>query len=371
MFVQKCANLTAKGIANMSATSGSLRDQPTTVRAGEEIDLERLGQWLRTMLNVDGEPAVLQYPSGYSNLTYLLRFGDLEVVLRRPPHGSKPKTGHDMKREHAILTAIHRAFPYCPRPLALCEDDTVIGCPFFVMERLHGIIVRREFPPGLALQPKDVRALFDRLVDVLVELHALEYRALGLEGFGQPQGYVARQVSGWCGRYRRARTPDVPDGEDLMAWLERNLPADNAGCIIHNDYRLDNVVLETDDPLHIVGVLDWEMATLGDPLMDLGSALAYWVESGDPPAMQALRMMPTTASGAPSRREVISRYARSSGRPIDDFDFYYRFGLFRLAGIAQQIYYRSYHGQTADPRFRALGTQVKILVDAAATATVR
>ncbi len=354
----------------MSKTPDSLVDQPITVRAGEEIDLARLGRWLRAALDIDGEASVLQYPSGYSNLTYLLRIGDAELVLRRPPHGSKPKSGHDMNREHAILTAIHGAYPYCPRPLALCEDEAIIGSRFFVMERVHGIIVRRDFPPGLSLEPGDVGALFDHLVDLLVELHALDYRALGLESFGRPQGYVARQVSGWCDRYRRARTPDVPDGEDLMAWLEHRMPADNDGCLIHNDYRLDNVVLDIDDPLHIVGVLDWEMATLGDPLMDLGASLAYWVESGDPPEMQALRMMPTTAPGAPTRAEVISRYARTSGRSLDDFDFYYRFGLFRLAGIAQQIYYRSYHGQTADPRFRALGAQVKILVDAAASATV-
>ena len=203
------------------------------------------------------------------------------------------------------------------------------------------------------MSPSDVGGIFDRVVDVHVELHSVDFRAVGLEDFGKPEGYVERQVAGWSDRYRRARTPDVPDCEGIMAWLEENRPPDSGpGCIVHNDFRLDNVVLDPTDPMRVVGVLDWEMATLGDPLMDLGASLAYWVEQGDPEGFQAMRMMPTNADGAPTRAEVVARYAAKSGLEVGDFSFYYCYGLFRLAGIVQQIYYRSYHGQTEDPRFQ-------------------
>jgi aminoglycoside phosphotransferase (APT) family kinase protein len=341
-------------------------DRPVDVRPGEALDVARLGPYLRVALGIEGELKVLQYPSGFSNLTYMLRVGDTEVVLRRPPFGSKPKSGHDMKREHDVLAALHVSFPYCPKPLVYCDDESIIGSPFYVMDRIEGIIVRRDFPPGLSLSPESVRALFNRVVDVHVELHSVDYRAVGLEGFGKPEGYVERQVAGWSDRYRRARTPDVPDCESIMAWLEDNQPAEGGrGCIIHNDFRLDNIVLDPADPQRIVGVLDWEMATLGDPLMDLGGSLAYWVEQGDPPAFQALRMMPTNADGAPTRADVVSRYADKTGLEIGDIDFYYCYGLFRLVGIVQQIYYRSYHGQTKDPRFKNMNLWVSVIAEVA------
>jgi aminoglycoside phosphotransferase (APT) family kinase protein len=292
--------------------------------------------------------------------------GDTEIVLRRPPFGSKPKSGHDMKREHDVLAALHGSFPYCPKPLLFSDDASIIGSPFYVMERIEGIIVRRDFPAALSPSPEKVGAIFDRVVDVHVELHSVDYRAIGLEDFGKPDGYVERQVAGWSGRYRRARTPDVPDCEGVMKWLEENRPADSGrGCIVHNDFRLDNLVLDPGDPRRIIGVLDWEMATLGDPLMDLGASLAYWVEQADPPGFQAMRMMPTNADGAPTRAEVVVRYAAKSGLEIGDFSFYYCYGLFRLAGIVQQIYYRSYHGQTEDPRFKNLNVWVSALAQAA------
>ena len=341
-------------------------DKPIAVRPGETLDLTRLGPFLQKALNLEGEVEVLQYPSGFSNLTYMLKVGDNEIVLRRPPFGSKPKSGHDMKREHDVQTALHGSFPYCPKPLAFSDDESILGSPFYVMEKIEGIIVRRDFPPGLSLSPGDVRALFDRVVDVHVELHSVDYRAVGLEDFGKPEGYVERQVAGWSDRYRRARTPDVPDCEGIMAWLEANRPPDSGpGCIVHNDFRLDNVVLDPTDPMRVVGVLDWEMATLGDPLMDLGASLAYWVEQGDPEGFQAMRMMPTNADGAPTRAEVVARYAAKSGLEVGDFSCYYCYGLFRLAGIVQQIYYRSYHGQTEDPRFRNLNLWVGGLAAAA------
>jgi aminoglycoside phosphotransferase (APT) family kinase protein len=341
-------------------------DQPTAVRSGEALDLTRLAPLLRDRLELDGEIEVLQFPSGFSNLTYLLRVGETELVLRRPPFGSKPESGHDMRREHDVQLALQGAFPYCPRPVLYCDDAAVIGAPFYVVERLEGLIIRRDLPPELELAADDVKALFDRVVDVHAELHAVDPAAVGLADFGRPEGYVERQVRGWSDRYRRARTPDVPDCESLMEWLEANRPPEvGPGCIVHNDFRLDNLVLSSADPLEVIGVLDWEMAALGDPLMDLGASLAYWVEAGDPPEVQAMRMMPTNVPGAPTRAEVVSRYAERSGLAIPDFGFYLCFGLFRLAVIAQQIYYRAFHGQTADPRFQQLNLWVAVLAKSA------
>ena len=341
-------------------------DRPVEVRRGETLETTRLEPYLREKLGLEGDVEVLQYPSGFSNLTYMLRVGGSEVVLRRPPFGSKPKSGHDMKREHDVLAALHGAFPYCPRPLHLCEDTSIIGSPFYIMERVEGIIVRRDFPTDLSLSPDAIGALFDRVIGVHAELHAVDHRAVGLEDFGKPEGYVERQVSGWSERYRRARTPDVPDCENVMAWLEQNRPPESGrGCIVHNDFRLDNVVLDPGEPRRIIGVLDWEMATIGDPLMDLGASLAYWVEDDDPAPFQAMRMMPTNVAGAPTREEVVASYAAKSGFEIGDFGFYYCYGLFRLAGIVQQIYYRSYHGQTEDPRFKNLNLWVGVLARSA------
>ncbi len=341
-------------------------DRPTAVRRGEELDLERLAPYLQDQLGLEGIVEVTQFPSGFSNLTYLLRIGEVDLVLRRPPFGSKPKSGHDMQREHDVLAALRDSYPYCPKPLLYSDDETIIGSPFYVMERIEGVIVRRDFPPGLEMSPDDIGAVFRQVVGTQAELHAIDPKAVGLANFGKAEGYVERQVDGWSKRYRNARTPDVPDCEAIMAWLQEHRPPEvGSGCIVHNDFRLDNVVLDAGDPTRIIGVLDWEMATLGDPLMDLGASLAYWVEAADPPLMQAMRMMPTTAEGAPTRAEVVALYAASSGLEIGDFGFYYCFGLFRLAVIVQQIYYRAYHGQTKDPRFQNLNHWVAVLAGTA------
>jgi aminoglycoside phosphotransferase (APT) family kinase protein len=344
-----------------------LLDQPSEVRLGEELDTAPLESFLkRAMPDLEGDLSVHQFPSGYSNLTYRIRFGDRDLVLRRPPFGRKPKSGHDMKREYTVLRALWGHYRYAPRPLVFSDDESILGAPFLVMERLRGIILRRELTPGLALTPAQARSLCERLVDVQVELHALDYRALGLEGFGKPEGYVRRQVLGWCDRYRRARTDDAPDCEEVMTWLVEKMPPESPrSCVIHNDFKLDNVVLDESDPLRIVGVLDWEMATLGDPLMDLGSSMGYWVQSDDPPELQATSTLPTGIQGALTRREVVQRYAEKSGLSVENFDFYYCFGLFRLAGIAQQIYYRFYHGQTQDQRFERFKHAVRGLDEAA------
>jgi aminoglycoside phosphotransferase (APT) family kinase protein len=338
-----------------------LIDRPEMTRPGAELDAGKVAVFLKDSIpGLDGELEVLQFPAGNSNLTYQLRIGGREFVMRRPPFGRKPKSGHDMKREYTVLSALYGTFPYCPQPLAYTDDESILGAPFYVMERLNGIIVRRSFPNGLMRSADEERAVFESLVDVLVELHSLDHRALGLGNFGKPDGYVERQVLGWSERFRRARTPDVPDLEEVMAWLHDKMPAGgDRACIIHNDYRLDNVVLDPDDPLRIIGVLDWEMATIGDPLMDLGETLAYWIQDDDPPGLRAMRMQPTNAAGAPSRDEVVARYTEKTGCDLDHLDFYYCFGLFRIAVISQQIYYRYYKGQSHDLRFGMYGHTVE------------
>jgi aminoglycoside phosphotransferase (APT) family kinase protein len=327
-------------------------------RPGEALDTEAVAGFLRSVLtDCEGPVRISQFPGGASNLTYLVTVGDRELVLRRPPFGTRARTAHDMQREYRVLSALHPVFPYCPRPVAACEDPAVIGEPFYVMERLSGTILRRELPPGLSLEPAAATALCRNLIDVHLELHNVDYRAAGLESFGKPAGYVERQVSGWSKRYRAARTDDVPDNEGLMSWLAGEMPADDPRPgVIHNDYKFDNVVLDSGpDGLRITGVLDWEMATLGDPLMDLGCSLAYWIEAGDPPRMAAARMMPTHLPGMLSRGELVAYYLERAGRADVDFRFYYAFGLFRLAAIVQQIYFRYVRGETADDRFAAFG----------------
>jgi aminoglycoside phosphotransferase (APT) family kinase protein len=303
-----------------------------------------------------------QFPSGHSNLTYLAKFDDRELVLRRPPFGTKAKSAHDMGREYRILDALKDVYPYCPRPLAYSENATIIGCPFYVMERIRGIIIRRDFPQGFEHSPEKVSNLCRRLIEVHHELHAIDYWTVGLSDFGKPAGYVERQVTGWSRRYRNARTPDAPDCEDIMAWLNEKLPPDSQrSAIVHNDFKMDNVVLDKENPAEIIGVLDWEMATVGDPLMDLGGSLAYWVQKDDPRELQAIRFMPTDTTGALTRDELVRHYAALSGRSIENYDFYYCFGLFRLAVIVQQIYYRYYHGQTNDKRFEMFVSAVHAL----------
>jgi aminoglycoside phosphotransferase (APT) family kinase protein len=332
-------------------------------REGEALDAAKVESFLRDMIpGLEGEMGIRQFPSGHSNLTYLVTFGSRELVLRRPPFGRKAKTAHDMNREYRILSALESVYPYCPRPLSYTQDPEIMGCSFYVMERIKGIILRKDFPSSLQLSSDDVTRLCKNLIKVLYELHSVDYDAIGLGDFGKPKGYVERQVRGWNKRYRAARTPDVPDCEATMSWLEEKMPADtDQPCLIHNDFKFDNVVLDPAEPLKIIGVLDWEMTTLGDPLMDLGGSLAYWIESGDPKEVQLARMLPTNADGALTRRELADYYEKLSGRTMRHYDFYRCFGLFRLAGIAQQIYYRFYHGQTQDQRFQKFAFMVAIL----------
>jgi aminoglycoside phosphotransferase (APT) family kinase protein len=350
-----------------------LTDKAVKIREGEELDLQKIEEYLKDSIEgLSGKLVIEQFPSGYSNLTYLIKVGQRDLVLRRPPFGRKAKSAHDMGREYTILSALNPVFAYCPEPLLYTEDETVMGCPFYVMERIPGIILRKDLPEGLSFTPDDARRLCENLIDIHHELHAIDYTRIGLENFGKPEGYVRRQVDGWSERYRQARTPDAPDFEKTMQWLVDKMPPESdRPAIIHNDYKLDNVVLNPDNPLQIIGILDWEMATIGDPLMDLGSSLAYWVQADDPDNVRAIRMMPTSIPGALTRDELVARYVMQSGRNIDNFDFYLCFGLFRLAVIAQQIYYRFYHGQTKDQRFAMLIFAVNILDEAARDLIVR
>jgi aminoglycoside phosphotransferase (APT) family kinase protein len=342
----------------------SVDNQAGRIRPGEELDAGKVEAFLKENIpGLKGGLAISQFPSGYSNLTYLIKVGERELVLRRPPHGTKAKTAHDMAREYRVLTALKPVFPLCPRTLAFCSDPAVMGCDFYVMERLDGIIIRKEIPPELGFGPGQMERLTKRLVEVMAELHGVDYAAAGLSDLGKPAGYVERQVMGWSKRYRNARTPDVPDAEAVMQWLAANMPPESpTAAIIHNDFKLDNVVLDREDPLKVVGVLDWEMTTLGDPLMDLACTLAYWPQASDPPELIGLAGMPTYLPGCLTRGQAVAYYGQLTGRVMDRIGFYYCFGLFRLAVIAQQIYYRYFHGQTKDPRFARLPDGVSALI---------
>ncbi|HEX5759034.1 MAG TPA: phosphotransferase family protein [Thermoanaerobaculia bacterium] len=336
-------------------------DEPGPVRRGEELDEARLADYLRAALRLEGPLEVRQFASGYSNLTYLVRCGGRELVLRRPPAGSRVKTAHDMGREHFVLARLAPVYELAPRPLAACDDPAVLGFPFYLMKRVPGVILRRALPPGFALPPESARRLAEALIANLAHLHALDWRALGLGELARPGSYAARQVRGWTERYHGSQTDELPDLEAAAAWLAANLPPESDAALVHNDYKHDNLVLDPQDPTRIRAVLDWEMATVGDPLMDLGTTLGYWVEAGDPEALRALAFGPTALPGTPSRAELAALYAAASGRDLARLPFYYAFGLFKIAVIAQQIYYRWRQGLTADPRFAALLPAIRTL----------
>jgi aminoglycoside phosphotransferase (APT) family kinase protein len=322
-------------------------------RAGEELNLPAVESWLRGVdSTLQGPVQVTQYSGGASNWTYRLRFANRDLVLRRPPQGTKAKSAHDMAREYRIQSALKPAFPLVPTMVGLCQDASVLGCDFYVMEHLDGLIPRSRMPEGVRLTPEQTRTLCTRVIDALIELHRVDYQAAGLGALGKGPGYPRRQVEGWTERYQKARTWNVPSFRSVSAWLKERVPDDVGTSVIHNDWRFDNVVLDKADPTRVIGVLDWELATIGDPLMDLGSALAYWVEAGDNAFMRAARRQPTHLPGMLRREEVVAYYLERTGLKPASWAFYEVFGLFRLAGIAQQIYYRYHHGQTRNPAFK-------------------
>jgi aminoglycoside phosphotransferase (APT) family kinase protein len=341
-------------------------DKPGAVRAGEELDTARLEPFLRSHFSKAGATfSIQQFPSGHSNLTYYLQLGEKRMVLRRPPFGSKVKSAHDMGREFRVLSKLHDTYPPAPRVLLYCDDESVLGAPFYLMEPVEGIILRREPPAGLAFAPETARRVCESFVENLARMHGLDYAAVGLAELGKPQGYVERQVRGWTERYSGSKTHEIAEVEPVAAWMKQNLPASGEATLIHNDYKFDNIVLDPQDLTRIIGVLDWEMCTIGDPLSDLGSTLAYWVEVSDSEGLQTLRWGPTNYPGSLTRREVAQCYAQVTGRDVSNLAFYLVFARFKLAVIVQQIYYRYHQGLTKDPRFARMGQAVEILMRAA------
>lgn len=340
-------------VTSQQRTRHSLVDHPGRVRSGEEFDIAKVDAFLKGCIpHLTGSPQVGQFHGGASNLTYQLTYGSRSLILRRPPFGHRAGSAHDMLREARVMTALNPVYPYVPKVLATSEAGQVLDCPFYIMERIDGIILRRDLPQGLDLNPSETRQLCLNVIDRMIELHQVEYRTAGLEHLGKGEGYVRRQVEGWCDRFIKAKTDDVRDFETVMDWLKEKMPVrDSSTCIIHNDFRFDNVVLHPEHPLQVIGVLDWEMATLGDPLMDLGNSLAYWVESGDEAEFQAVRRQPTNLSGMLTRREVIDYYGSRTGFDVGNMPFYLVFGLYRLAVIVQQIYFRFRQGHAKNPEF--------------------
>ena len=330
-----------------------LIDQPRAVREEDLFDIDALDAWLKARIEaLEGRPEVEQFPKGASNLTYRLRYAGRDLILRRPPAGTKAKSAHDVIREYRIQHALKPAFPKVPRMLAACEDHDVIGSDFYVMERIEGIIPRANMPKGFRLSGKQTRELCRNAIDALIELHSVDVESAGLDQLAKGAGYNRRQIDGWSGRFRKAKTWNVLNGEKVMRWLDRHCPEEVSIRLIHGDYRFDNLVLDPDDPLRIIAVLDWEMATLGDPLMDLGNALAYWVQADDDRVFRAFRRQPTHLPGMFTRREVVEYYCDRMGLKPENWAFYEVYGLFRLAAIVQQIYYRYHHKQTRNPAFK-------------------
>ena len=323
------------------------------VRKGEELDLAAIDAVLKKAIaGLSGTASVTQYPSGASNLTYAVDYPDRRLVLRRPPFGTRPKSGHDMHREYRIMNALKGAFPV-PNTLYYTDDESIIGAEFYVMDRTEGHLIHNDIPTDWGWGETETRELCETFFGDLIKLHQIDYAALGLSDFGRPEGYVARQIGGWNKRYEKAWTEDVDKFDDVRDWLDANQPSVEKGAaILHGDYRIDNCILNLDDPRKIDAVLDWEISALGDPLMDLGNTLAYWIEDSDPDFMQMMLRQPSKAKGMMTRQEILDFYAARTGQDVSNFQFYYVYGIWRLAVIIQQIYYRYYHGQTDDPRFK-------------------
>ena len=334
------------------------------VREGEAFDLEAVERYLRAEVEdvPEGELRVSQFPSGASNLTYLLKVGDWEGVLRRPPLGPIPPKAHDMGRESGILARLNDAFPLAPRPYFFCEDESVIGAPYYVMERRTGVVLDDSFPYGLQPDEELCLGISGTLVDTLVELHAVDIEEAGLEDLGKPDGFLKRQAEGWISRYEKAKTDEIREVGPLTDWLARGIPESPPPAIIHNDYKLNNLVLDPEDLTEVRAVLDWEMATVGDPLFDLAVSLSYWIEADDPDELAAVMPTVTVTPGFMTRKELIDRYAEGSGRDLSEMHWYVVFGYFKLAGILQQIYARYKNGQTTDERFATFGERVRTLI---------
>ena len=309
---------------------------------------------------------VAQFPGGHSNLTYRVRFGTTELVVRRPPFGPVPPTAHDMAREYRWLSAVHHVFPLAPRAYAFCDDPSIVGSLFYVMERRHGIVIRGEEPLPIKNQVEVRRGVSLAAIDALADLHAIDIAAAGLSHLGKAHGFVERQVRGWSERWNRSKTSDLPVMEAVARWLVDSLPANPARpTIVHGDFKLDNLMLDARDPCRLVAVFDWEMAALGDPLVDLGILLAYWGANASAAGPRDSLATVTTLPGWLTSSELVERYAARSGRDLTTLRFFEVFALFKIAVVIQQIYYRFLHGQTNDPRFAHFGDRVTYLAERA------
>ncbi|MFM0739588.1 phosphotransferase family protein [Paraburkholderia xenovorans] len=334
-------------------TTTSTLDRAGAVRSGEELDAAAVDGWLKQQLSgLQGTPEITQYSGGASNWTYRLKYENDDLILRRPPNGTKAKSAHNMAREYRIQRALKPVFPFVPEMRACCADESIIGAEFYVMQRLDGIIPRKNLPRGMSLSAATAQQLCHTFLDTLISLHKVDYETAGLTSIGAGAGYTQRQIEGWSKRYRDAHTWNVPKGDAIIDWLLSNLPAREPLCVTHNDFRFDNVLLAPSDPTRIVGVLDWELATLGDPLMDLGNTLAYWVQADDDFIARSTRRQPTHLPGMLTRRQAVEYYCSRVDWAPDNWAFYEVYGLFRLSAIVQQIYYRYYHKQTRNPAFR-------------------
>jgi aminoglycoside phosphotransferase (APT) family kinase protein len=338
------------------------RQEAGDVRRGEELDVAAIDAWLKARVDgLAGAPRVTQYSGGVSNWTYRLRYESHDLVLRRPPAGTKAKSAHDMAREYRIQAALRPVFPYVPEMIAFCDEPSVLGCEFYVMRHLEGLIPRARMPDLVPTDPASVRRLCLAAIDTLAQLHGVDVARAGLAALGKGPGYARRQIAGWTERYTRAHTWNVPRFRRVTDWLAANTPDDAGTSIIHNDFRFDNLVLDPGDPARIIGVLDWELATVGDPLLDLGSGLAYWIQADDDFIARSTRRQPTHLPGMLTRREVVEYYCERTGRTVENWPFYEVYGLFRLAVIAQQIYYRYHHRQTRNPAFKHYWILVRYL----------
>ncbi|CAN5744774.1 phosphotransferase family protein [soil metagenome] len=323
------------------------------IRQGEELNVENLQEFLRENLNVKSdEIEISQFPAGNSNLTYCVRIGDEEYVLRRPPFGNQVRSAHDMAREFNVLEKLSAIYQPAPKPLIYSNDESIIGSEFYLMERRKGLIIRGRSPELLENSPELQRKLIETFIENLVDLHSLDYKKAGLENLGKPEGYINRQVEGWTKRYFNAKTDEHSELEKAIEWLNENIPSDNSASLVHNDYKFDNIMLAPDDLTKIVAVLDWEMTTIGSPLMDFGTTLGYWMPSDAPPEMFQLPANPSVLMKNFSHSDLAKLYTEKSGKDLTDLNFYYAFGTFKIAVICQQIYFRFVKGFTNDKRFK-------------------
>ncbi|MEM6964579.1 MAG: phosphotransferase family protein [Bacteroidota bacterium] len=335
------------------------------VRKGEELNEQRLKQFLQENQLIESAVSdweVSQFSTGFSNLTYLLKIEGKEYVLRRPPFGAV-KRGHDMSREYKVLSNLNKAFTKCPKAYVFTNDKEVIGAQFYVMEKIDGIILSPKEALRRKITPQEFPVIADSWLDTFVELHRVDYPSIGLEDLGRPAGYVERQVTNWGKQYLKAATDDIKVAEPVMQWMQENQPKTYEHSLIHNDYKYDNIVFKDDSWQAVAAVLDWEMCTLGDPLMDFGTSLAYWATEDDSELIKSGLPTPTTMPGNPTRHELVEMYAQKSGRNINHLVFYYVYGLFKLAVIVQQIYYRYHKGLTTDPRFAHLNKATQLLIN--------